>query len=131
MVTGSWRTFSVPVKMLLKIKLNGKTCVTIYLKHLLITFNLASLLKLTYQLENDSSLMLLHINIRSSQKNFDLLQTFLASLTFFPHVICISETRTKHQQLTTLKCRATALTTLTPRLMQEELACLFILGLHF
>ena len=44
--------------------------------------------------ESNGSSSLLHVNVRSLHKNFDLYE-FIKSLNFLPHVICLSETRTK------------------------------------
>ena len=46
-----------------------------------------------------NALMLMHINIRSLHKNFDLLHEFISMLNFIPHIICISETRIKKHPL--------------------------------
>ena len=46
-----------------------------------------------------NSLLLLHINVRSLSKNFDLLHEFLTSLNSIPQVICISESRIKNHPL--------------------------------
>ena len=43
-----------------------------------------------------NSLVLLHLNIRSLLKNFDMLNELLASVTFVPELICSSETSLKH-----------------------------------
>ena len=45
----------------------------------------------------DDALILMHVNIRSLHKNFDLLYEFIQSLQFIPQIICITETRIKHQ----------------------------------
>ena len=45
------------------------------------------------------SLILIHINIRSLNKNFDELYDFLQILPFTPDVICLSESRIKDQPL--------------------------------
>ena len=50
--------------------------------------------------ENTSdSLILLHLNIRSLNKNFDDMYDFVESLTFNPNVISLSETRIKNKPL--------------------------------
>ena len=49
--------------------------------------------------EFKDSLILLHINIRSLHKNFDLFYEVIESLNFLQHVICLSETRTKKDPL--------------------------------
>ena len=48
---------------------------------------------------SDDALILLHVNIRSSQKNFDLLCELINLLNFTPHIICITETRIKDHPL--------------------------------
>ena len=45
----------------------------------------------------DDALILMHVNIRSLHKNFDLLYEFIRSLQFVPQIICITETRIKYQ----------------------------------
>ena len=50
----------------------------------------------------NNTLTLLHVNVRSLQKNFDSLYDFFQSLKFLPHVICLSETRLKNQPSTNL-----------------------------
>ena len=48
----------------------------------------------TLNLQNDcNSLILMHLNIRSLQKNYDDLYDLVASLSFRPDVICLSESR--------------------------------------
>ena len=48
----------------------------------------------TLNLQNDSSSMILmHLNIRSLQKNYDNLNDLVALLPFRPDVICLSESR--------------------------------------
>ena len=39
--------------------------------------------------DKNKDLMLLHWNVRSLHKNFDLLHEFIASLDITPHVICV------------------------------------------
>ena len=51
---------------------------------------------------NDNNVILLHVNIRSLQKNFDSLSEFIESLTYKPDIICITEARHKHPPLTNL-----------------------------
>ena len=46
--------------------------------------------------DNNNALILLHLNIRSLQKNFDDLREFITGLTTLSHVICISETKIKN-----------------------------------
>ena len=48
---------------------------------------------------SDDALILLHVNIRSLQKNFDLLCELITLLNFTPQIICITETRIKDQPL--------------------------------
>jgi len=52
--------------------------------------------KLFNNSRNSNSLILLHLNIRSLLKNFDLLYEFLESLTVSPDIICLTETRIKN-----------------------------------
>ena len=48
----------------------------------------------TLNLQNDSNFMILmHLNIRSLQKNYDDLYDLVAALSFRPNVICPSESR--------------------------------------
>ena len=42
---------------------------------------------------SDDALILIHVNIRSLQKNFDLLSELISLLDFKPHFICITETQ--------------------------------------
>ena len=42
------------------------------------------------------NLVILHLNIRSLLKNFAILNELLASITFVPDLICLSQTRLKH-----------------------------------
>ena len=51
---------------------------------------------------NDNNVILLHVNIRSLQKNFDSLCEFIESLTYKPDIICLTQARIKHQPLTNL-----------------------------
>ena len=46
-----------------------------------------------------NELFLLHINIRSLQKNFDDLVNFISQFTVLPDIICITETRLKNNPL--------------------------------
>ena len=48
---------------------------------------------------NSNELFLLHINIRSLQKNFDNLVNFTSQFTVLPDIICITETRQKNNPL--------------------------------
>lgn len=50
----------------------------------------------------DNHLILIHINIRSIHKNFDALYTFLQSFDYAPDLICLTETRLKHQPLSNI-----------------------------
>jgi len=43
------------------------------------------------------SLILIHLNTRSLNKNFDELYDFISSLPITPNVICLSEFRIKNQ----------------------------------
>ena len=45
----------------------------------------------------DDALILMHVNIRSLHKNFDLLFEFTQSFQVIPQIICIRETRIKYQ----------------------------------
>ena len=47
--------------------------------------------------------MLLHVNVRSLHKNYDLFYKLIESLQTLPHVICITETRIKNQALSNLE----------------------------
>ena len=47
----------------------------------------------------NDSLILLHLNMRSLQKNFDYLYRFLSTFPTKPDVICISETKIKDKPL--------------------------------
>ena len=42
---------------------------------------------------------MVHLNICSLQKNFDLLYEFLTTLNFSPDIVCLTETRIKSQSL--------------------------------
>ena len=53
--------------------------------------------------KTENSLFLIHFNIRSLQKNFDLLYEFLQQLTKTPDIICISETRLKTDLYTNIR----------------------------
>ena len=46
-----------------------------------------------------NELFLLHINIRSLQKNFDDLVNLISQFTVLPDIICITETRLKNNPL--------------------------------
>jgi len=43
----------------------------------------------------ENGLMLLHVNVRSLHKNFNLLYEFIESLNLLSYVICLSETKRK------------------------------------
>ena len=47
----------------------------------------------------NNSLTILHLNIRSLNKNFDQLHEFLVSIRIRPDVICLTETRIKNDPL--------------------------------
>ena len=49
--------------------------------------------------EPKNTLLLLYVNVRSLHKNFDLFYEFIDSLNQPPHIICLSETRIKHEPL--------------------------------
>ena len=49
--------------------------------------------------DDNRSLILLHVNIRSLHKNFDSLYEFLVTLSFSPDIICLTETRLKDEAL--------------------------------
>ena len=49
-----------------------------------------------------NTLMLLHVNVRSLHKNYDILYELIESLQTLPHIICITETRIKNQPLSNL-----------------------------
>ena len=46
--------------------------------------------------------MLLHVNVRSLHKNYELLYELIEDLQILPHVTCITETRIKNQPLPNL-----------------------------
>ena len=48
---------------------------------------------------NSNELFLLHINIRSLQKNFDDLVNLISQFTVIPDITCITETRLKNSPL--------------------------------
>ena len=48
---------------------------------------------------NPDSLILMHINIRLLNKNFDEFHDYIKSLSFIPSIICLSESRIKNQQV--------------------------------
>ena len=50
-------------------------------------------------MKDNNSLSIIHLNIRSLNKNFDKLYDFLLRLTFTPDVLCLSESRIKKQPL--------------------------------
>ena len=66
---------------------NLKNCKYFYLNQNQITIN------------EKNSWVLLHLNICSLQKNFDLLYEFLTTLNFSPDIVCLTETRIKFQPL--------------------------------
>ena len=45
----------------------------------------------------DNALIVMHVNIRSLHKNFDLIYEFIQSLQFIPQIISITATRIKHK----------------------------------
>ena len=49
--------------------------------------------------EPKNTLLLLNVNVRSLHKNFNLVYEFIDSLNQPPHIICLSETRIKHEPL--------------------------------
>ena len=49
-----------------------------------------------------NTLMVLHVNVRSLHKNYDLFYKLIESLQILPHVICMTETRIKNQPLSNL-----------------------------
>ena len=49
--------------------------------------------------DNNCSLILLHVSIRSLHKNFDSLYKFLVTISFSPNIICLTETRLKGEAL--------------------------------
>jgi len=51
------------------------------------------------KMNKTSSLILLHVNIRLLNKNFNLFHEFLVSLKYTPDLICLTETRLKEQPL--------------------------------
>lgn len=51
------------------------------------------------ELNDHKSLALAHINIRSLQKNFDDMHDFITAWTKAPDIVCVSETRLKHEPL--------------------------------
>ena len=51
---------------------------------------------------NNESLFIIHINIRSLNKNFDSLLEFLHLLFAVPDIICLSETKIKDENITVL-----------------------------
>ena len=58
--------------------------------------------KLPFVREQRNTLTLLHVNIRSLNKNFDELHCFLTSLPHLPDIVCVSETRLKGEPLTNI-----------------------------
>ena len=53
--------------------------------------------------KDNNSLSIMHLNIRSLNKNFDKLYDFLLCLTFTPDVLCLSKSRIKKQTLVNIK----------------------------
>ena len=51
---------------------------------------------------NNNKLILLHLNMRSLQKNYGELHAFLSDLPCKPHIISISETKIKDKPLTSI-----------------------------
>ena len=51
------------------------------------------------KVDKNHSLILLHVNIRSLHKNFELFHEFLVTLNFNPDIICLTETRLKNEPL--------------------------------
>ena len=49
--------------------------------------------------DDNHSLILVHVNIRSRHKNFDSLYEFLVTLSFSPDIICLTETQLKGEAL--------------------------------
>ena len=58
--------------------------------------------KTAYLNSQMNNLTLFHISIRSLQKNFNDLHEFLCNLSEPPHIICLSETKIKHDTLLNL-----------------------------
>ena len=54
---------------------------------------------------NSNSISIIHINIRSLQKNFDSLQEFLCLLPTMPKIICLLESRINQKPLINLELR--------------------------
>ena len=46
--------------------------------------------------------MLLHVNVRSLHKNYDLFYELIEALQILPYIICITETHIKNQPLSNL-----------------------------
>ena len=63
---------------------------------------------------NFDSLILIHINIRSLNKNFDELYDFLQILPFTPDVICLSESQIKDQPLINIEISDYTFTNTSP-----------------
>ena len=51
------------------------------------------------KIDKNYFLILLHVNIRSLHKNFELLHEFLVTLNFSPDIICLTDTRLKSKSL--------------------------------
>ena len=58
--------------------------------------------ELPFVREQRSTLILLYVNIRSLNKNFDELHCFLTSLSHPPDIVCASETRLKGEPLSNI-----------------------------
>ena len=52
--------------------------------------------------EQQNTLILLHVNIKSLNKNFDELHCFLTSLPHLPDIVCVSKTRLKGESLSNI-----------------------------
>ena len=58
--------------------------------------------ELPFVREQRNTLTLLHVNIRSLNKNFDELHCFLTSLPYLPDIVCVSETLLKGESLSNI-----------------------------
>ena len=58
--------------------------------------------ELPFVREQQNTLILLHVNIRSLNKNSDELHCFLTSLARLPDIVCVSETRLKGEPLSNI-----------------------------
>ena len=79
---------------------------------------------------SDDALILLHVNIRSLQKNFDPLCELITLLNFTPQIICITETRIKDQPLINVAIPNYSFVTPTRLLMQAGLQSTCIVPLN-